>query len=278
MKKILYIIVLIMFALYIDKISAYTEYKVGDEVTYNDIKFYVIKDSSSTDDSVTMLKAEPLTYEEVEIYSVGTGTFIYNSNGYGGMPYGTISSYSTSYVKATIDAWKEDKIPLATEVRLIQYDEFANLGYEWGVYNVSNEGYVKGENAPTWIFNLNYIYWTMTQYQDSDSYVWYVDTVGNFSNIGTSNGGLVVRPVIIISKSALGDEEERIIDDKDNETVDDKTDVKDTNDSKTNDNKTTVKVDNTYMSSSILLIILGFITASISVFVLYKFRNKSKNN
>lgn len=42
---------------------AYKSYSIGDEVTYNDIKFYVIKDSNSDEDSITILKAEPLTVE-----------------------------------------------------------------------------------------------------------------------------------------------------------------------------------------------------------------------
>ncbi len=43
MKKIVYILVLIIFMLCIDKINAYTEYKIGDVVSYNDMDFYVIK-------------------------------------------------------------------------------------------------------------------------------------------------------------------------------------------------------------------------------------------
>lgn len=105
MKKIIYILVLITFMLCINKINAYTEYKIGDVVSYNDINFYVIKNSSSKDDSVTMLKAEPLTVEEVDLYG-GVGTDnnhvnmhatdsnssklyqkTYNQNGYGGMQY-----------------------------------------------------------------------------------------------------------------------------------------------------------------------------------------------
>ena len=184
----------------------YTAYSVGDQVTYNNINYYVIKDSDTTEESVTLLKAEPLSYSDVQTYSNGTGAETYDNNGYGGMQYHSESSdYSTSYVKTTVDAWKTAQAPLATEARLIQYDEFANLGYEWGVYNVSNEGYIKGENTPSWVYNSNYYYWTMTPYNDSSSAVWNVYPDGDLNNYGGVNysGSVVVRPVIILLKSNL---------------------------------------------------------------------------
>lgn len=72
MKKILYILVLITFILCIDKINAYTEYKIGDVIPYNGMNFYVIKDSSSDEGSVTMLKAEPITSSEISSYLSST--------------------------------------------------------------------------------------------------------------------------------------------------------------------------------------------------------------
>ena len=49
-----------------------TAYKVGDEVTYNNVDYYVIKDSSANEDFVTLLKADPLIYSELQTYSNGT--------------------------------------------------------------------------------------------------------------------------------------------------------------------------------------------------------------
>ena len=116
----------------------------------------------------------------------------------------------------------------------------------------------------------------MSQYEDSPSRVW---TVGNDGGLRSSHVSgspdYVVRPVITLSKTALGDEDENI-EDEDNKIVDDKTDKEINNDKKTNETKVIVKVSNTYMSSSILLIILGFIIASISVFIIYKLSNKKK--
>ena len=48
----------------------YTVYSIGDEVTYNNVDYYVIKDSSAAEENVTMLKAEPLTVAEVNEYGV----------------------------------------------------------------------------------------------------------------------------------------------------------------------------------------------------------------
>lgn len=130
MKKILYILVLITFILCIDKINAYTEYKIGDVIPYNGMNFYVIKDSSSDEDSVTMLKAEPLTVDEVNAYGEGhvnihetkdTSSLYYqkayDNNGYGGMQYYSSetcngygnyseckSDYEQSEVKYVVDA------------------------------------------------------------------------------------------------------------------------------------------------------------------------------
>ena len=180
----------------------YTAYSVGDEVGYNNVNYYVIENSGTTESTVKLLKATPLTAEEITTYSAGTGAI---TNGSGGMQYHASSSaYNGSYIKTTVDAWKAAKAPAATEARLIQYDEFANLGYEWGVYNVSNEGYVKGENTPSWVYNSNYRYWTMSPYNDSSSSVWLVFGSGNLYDYGVSiDDDGVVRPVIVLSKSEL---------------------------------------------------------------------------
>ena len=205
----------------------YTAYSVGDQVTYNNINYYVIKDSSASEESVTLLKAEPLTVAEVNEYGAGhvnrytsssVGT-AYDSNGYGGMQYyssstcgynesewvgsGCITDYAQSEVKYVVDAWKNANASAASEARLIQYDEFANLGYEWGVYNVSNEGYIKGENTPSWVYNSNYYYWTMTPKDDSVSYVWFVHQDGSLYDGNVYSDHYVVRPVIVLPKSSI---------------------------------------------------------------------------
>lgn len=53
--------------------NIYKEYKIGDKIMYNGMNFYVIENSDSTKDYVTLLKSEPLTADEVNKYG-GVGT------------------------------------------------------------------------------------------------------------------------------------------------------------------------------------------------------------
>ena len=53
---------------------------------------------------------------------------------------GCTNSYNASDIKYVVDTWKITKAPVASEARLITYDELIdNLGYEWGVVDPSNE-------------------------------------------------------------------------------------------------------------------------------------------
>ena len=179
----------------------YTAYSIGNEVTYNNVDYRVIKNSSASESSVTLLKAEPLTYEEVQTYSNGTGARTSDNNGYGGMQYHSESSnYETSYIKTTVDAWKADKAPSASKARLITIDEVSSLGYEW-YDNGSAAFWKKTDSTPNWVYNSNYNYWTMSQYNDVASTVWYVDA----NNVYDSHvsGAYAVRPVITLLKSEL---------------------------------------------------------------------------
>ena len=48
-----------------DKSPSYESYQVGDHVSYNNIDFYVIKDSGAKEATVTLLKSETLSAEEI---------------------------------------------------------------------------------------------------------------------------------------------------------------------------------------------------------------------
>ena len=225
----------------------YKSYSIGDEVTYNGIDYYVIADSGATESTVTLLKAEPLTVEEVNTYGgVGTAnnhvnmyvtndtnasyyqkSYDYGNTGYGGMTYfsstncgyngnnwvydGCTTNYADSDVKYVIDAWKSSKAPEATSARLITLEELINeLGFE---LNEVQTGYqASAIKTPNWIYGNNYSYWTMSPYEDSTVYIWYVyydayngcklgyDSVG--SNGGHGPDGFKIRPVIVLNKSA----------------------------------------------------------------------------
>ena len=212
----------------------YDAYEVGDEVTYNNVNYYVIKDSDATETSVTLLKTEPLTVAEVNEYGAGhvnrytsssQGT-AYNQNGYGGMTYyssdtcrsgntsGCTSDYAESDIKYAVDAWAQDNTTASDLVedstgykaRLLTYDELTtSLGYTPAAQDVTSMS-LNSETVPSFVYNSNYRYLTMSPYQDEAVRVWYVGNNGsvnaNYLFAGT-NYSSVVRPVITLSKSAL---------------------------------------------------------------------------
>ena len=198
-------------------------YSVGDQVTYNNVDYYVIEDSAATKSTVKLLKVEPLTVAEVNQYGSGHVNMhtdqsqgeAYDKKGYGGMQYyssdtcgyngtawqdsGCTTSYAESEVKYVVDAWAEASVPSGLEeARLISYEELTNdLGCSNN--NCINSSY-------NWLYNVEHYYWTMSPYGTSS--VWRVftngilNTYGNVSNF-YSGGNALVRPVIVLSKSVL---------------------------------------------------------------------------
>ena len=185
-----------------DKSPSYAAYSVGDEVTYNGVDYYVLKDSGTKDNVVTLLKAEPLSYEEVQIYSSGTGANTSNQNDYGGMQYGTTSDYSPSYVKQVVDAWATDKVPgEIITLRLLTYDELImNFGYNNSQKSCVGGGcfHAKNDSVPIWIYNSQYKYWTMT----GDYKLWNVYSNGDiYDDAFPSMSTYTVRPVVELYKN-----------------------------------------------------------------------------
>ena len=140
----------------------------------------------------------------------------HNQNGYGGMAYyssvtcgyngseGCTTDYAQSEFKYVVDAWKASEAPLATEARLITFEELTNnLGFELQQVNPSTQGYKYTENTPSWAYNSNYNYWTMSPYNDSALHVWHVDFGGKVGSNYVYNYDSVVRPVITLLKSSL---------------------------------------------------------------------------
>ena len=215
--------------------ETYREYRVGTTIEYKGESFYVIEDSGSTVSTVKLMKATPLTVAEVNEYGTGhvnmhvtTNTndsyyqSAYDNNGYGSMAYysstscgydsnnewqdsGCTTNYSSSEIKYVVDAWANAKLGENgyEEARLITFDELKdNLGFEY--YNNGSAAFwQKTENTPSWVYNENYWYWTMIQYNDSASNVWSVNGDGSLDNHGVTSSNGAVRPVITISKSAL---------------------------------------------------------------------------
>ena len=208
----------------------YTAYTIGNQVTYNNNNYYVIKDSDSTEESVTLLKAEPLTVAEVNEYGAGhinrytsssVGT-AYDSNGYGGIAYytsetcgyvnntwvetGCTTAYAQSEIKYVVDAWKAAKAPAATEARLISKDEIETERKEYDPCGGCGEVATGDIAKYNWMYNNNYWYWTNTPDTDSSSNVWRMCSTGGLGSHSVNSGNFrrgVVRPVITISKSVI---------------------------------------------------------------------------
>ena len=210
----------------------YTAYNVGDTITYNGMNFYVVSPSGTNEDSVTALKETPLTVDEVTTYGVGhinrytsdSQGVTYNRNGYGGMTYyssdtcksgtesGCTSDYDDSDIKYAVDAWANDKFAegvlktdsLGYKARLLTYEELTTtLGYTPAAKDVTSMS-LNSDDTPSWVYNSNYSYWTMSPYQDEASRVWYIDDNGLvIASEVYFYYSRVVRPVVTISKSAL---------------------------------------------------------------------------
>ena len=217
--------------------STYDAYSVGDEVTYNNVDYYVIADSNENTSIVKLFKKIPLSVSEVNQYGEGhinrytsdsQGTAYQSGMNSGGMAYyssetcgyvngnyvdtGCTTSYASSDIKYVVDAWALANAPAATEARLITRDEVTSLGYELKqTWDTCGMDWVKTDAVPTWLYSSTYWYWTMSPVEDSQTKVWNIPSDGNFDNFysvyvavyNSYGGGFAVRPVIVLDKSVL---------------------------------------------------------------------------
>ena len=211
--------------------EVYNSYKVGDKISYNDIEFYVIENSDSSQDYVTLLKANQLSKDEIIKYGAGHvnryikdsamnlfyGDVAYYSSETCGYVNGSIidsgctTDYNKSDIKYIVDAWAKDKFKedelkkdsTGYSARLITIDELTNnLGYIIGGSSTHFD-YFKTNNTPNWVYK-GHTYWSMIPSNDSTSYVWLISYNEKLiSNIiyEASSGG--VRPVVTIKKTGM---------------------------------------------------------------------------
>ena len=208
-------------------------YTVGDEVTYNNVDYYVIKDSSENESFVSLLKAEPITSNEISPYLASTeiGISVNTSDKYASIYYyyasecatsghlsGCTTDYGVSSIKQVVDVWVNNYTNLNDIVedsmgyksRLITKDEIMSM-CELDEYQATPSNTdIRCIPQYEWIFIPETWYWTMTPYQDSTESVWTIwnydiaSMYNSYSNTGTiysSSGG--IRPVITVNKSAL---------------------------------------------------------------------------
>lgn len=190
----------------------YTAYSIGDHVSYNGVTYYVIEDSDTTNDTVKLLKENPLTKAEIDNLNL-SDISSWDDNGYGVMEYSEdvdIVDYAQSDVKQVVDAWKTSVVKPGdtATARLIKIEELTdNLGYV-----IKEDDYhdcaLLNENVPTWLYSNNYEYgyWTMSSWSDEDYTrydVWTVYYIGDLVVYGSWDYGRpAVRPVLELSKSA----------------------------------------------------------------------------
>ena len=242
MRKINFLILVILAfgILKIDIVFAeniYKEYKIGDKITYNDMDFYVIENSVSTKDYVTVLKSEPLKTGEMStlIDSTEVAKYVRDSNGYLSIPYsasdsctsigivdGTAickSDYNKSSIKQVVDVWKNanlnktdlSKDDFGYEVRLLMFEELINnLGYTEGNLTPSDFGIVKTEDTPLWV-SYQQKYFTMSICPGDKYYIYLVDDDGlRISSIANYS---LVRPVVSLKKDAIDKYKKKTISD-----------------------------------------------------------------
>ena len=195
-----------------DKDKTYESYEIGDVVMYNNVAYYVIKNSGEKDSTLTLLKAEPITSSEISPYLQSTEVASkVNTNGkYATMAYylagdcvsagdisGCTTDYAVSDVKQVVDVWKANYAPLANESRLITIDELIDdLGYEYNVYASSLVAYPTN-SAPSWGYNSSYDYWTISPGTSDNSILAVASGVWASSLFDVKS----IRPVITITKS-----------------------------------------------------------------------------
>lgn len=262
------------------------KYETGDIVNYKGIKFYVLRNSSSKDEYATVLKATPLSIEEVDKYGHGiinkytqkSVNKAYDSRGYGGMAYysnsnckfndrfpnevGCLTAYDKSDVKKVVDNWTEDLFTdedlgvdeYGYSSRILNKDDLFNyLNYESSNKDITNGGeYIKyTENTPQ--FNLSSC-WTMIGVQDYNYYLSVRGADGNFYVQPVYNYTGTVCPVVTVKKQHI---------DEDN------------NDK--NETSNVVKVPDTMLNNLIIYIVLGIIILIIGLVIFYiKILKKNK--
>ena len=183
----------------------YEAYQVGDHVSYNGVTYYVIEDSDTTNNTVKLLKENPLTETEMDnLNPAGAGNTVGGPNGDGNGQYGSSADYSKSTVKQVVDAWKNSAVASGdtATARLITFEEVHSLGYSDTVDSCCGglTYYAKTDYVPSWVYNVSKGYWTMSRYGNG-GILWYVSDSGELHNIdGLSY--LLVRPVLELNKSA----------------------------------------------------------------------------
>lgn len=183
------------------------DYRIGDTITYNDMRFYVINNVTYGDDYITLLKDDPLTYEELMLYKDVNQSFNVSSNGEisyyvsdsckSGNYSNCTTDYDLSFVKPIVDGWALDKFLdedltedyTGYKARIVTIDDLKVLGCDEN-YNINNvPSFVKSSDA-----------WLMSSIDDTNMWCY---SYNQLSSCAVFNYSKRVRPVINLKKSAI---------------------------------------------------------------------------
>lgn len=199
-------------------------YSIGDKITFNENDYYVIEDSNSSKDYVTALKYKPLMESDVgkEKSKDDYAKVAFSESNSGCNSTTNITNcdanFEVSNVKKILTSWANNYLKdedLITKnnykYRLITLDELLNdFGYE--IKQASTINIQATENTPSWIYDPSIFYWAMPEKDESE-----IGTAGygGYSPKRVTEFVLdtflldkgQIRPVINLSKCALGDEQ-----------------------------------------------------------------------
>ena len=184
-------------------------FEVGEVVTYNNAEYYVLKDSSTSDDYVTLLKKDPLTAEEVNTYSTDyisqDGEYPYfesdtcNEN----IQTGCSTNYDTSSVKKIIDGWSsnflDDLVVISGQkVRIVGDLDSAFYQHDsYGRLEILTTSYLN-----SYYYNKNKC-WTSSTLEDSNTEVVSLARTSDATNVEKVYNKLYIRPIINLKKSVI---------------------------------------------------------------------------
>lgn len=198
-----------------------TNYYIGEKITFKDEIYNVIANSDENSNYVIVLKYVPLTENQVGVKNGQEGfakVSFYNSDNCNSKENSTgcTGNFEESNIKSILDEWINNNLNVndliahdGYKYRLITLDELVDdLGYEY--FTGSSINIKATENTPSWVYNSAIYYWIMPNKDESEmgtaGYGGYL--VNRLTDFVLKSHVLdrgQIRPVIFLSKCALGD-------------------------------------------------------------------------